>query len=61
MSINLLVETGDANLLAYVADHNRHSAADLSLPSFSTSATILAEAAVKFGKDIADVSNSDFR
>jgi len=55
------VETGDANLLAYVADHNRHSAADLSLPSFSTSATILAEAAVKFGKDIADVSNSDFR
>jgi len=32
-----------------------------SLPSFSTSATILAEAAVKFGKDIADVSNSDFR
>jgi len=32
-----------------------------SLPSFSTAAKILAEAVVKFGKDIADMSNSDFR
>jgi len=33
----------------------------VSLSPVCTSATILAEAVVKFGKDIANMSNSDFR